>query len=166
VISILSAVGGLGGLATIIAAAFWLGKKLAVVDYRLDSMEKRLLEFQYRIAEVSRHAHEFVIDVLSYEGVIKRSTIELLKNEITRIFSALRLQPLANPLDEKTVKRILEILAKDEPTLEEAEELYRIAVQLLYEKPSSEIWKLLTYSRWWIVYHLKKRVEEEEKRSN
>lgn len=105
----------------------------------------------------SKHAHEFIVDVLSYEGAIKRGTVELLKNELDRIFSV----KLSNLLDEATRKRILELLAKDEPTLEEAEELYRIASKLVLERGNPEDWKLLTYSRWWIIYYLKKRAEKE-----
>lgn len=182
--SILAAIGGLGGLATIISVAYWLGKKFAEInvrfkeinkrfevmdrrfvqvdkkfeqmDARFEQIDRRFLEFQNQIFRVSRHVHEFIVDVLSYEGVIERKTVELLKSELNRIFSI----RLSNPLDEVTRKRILEILAKDEPTLEEAEELYKIASKLVLERGNPEDWKLLTYSRWWIIYHLKKRAEE------
>ncbi len=40
-----------------------------------------------------------------------------------------------------------ELLQKDELTLEEARELYRIANKLVYEYGTSECWKLLWYSR-------------------
>jgi len=48
------------------------------------------------------------------------------------------------------------LLEKDELTLEEARELYEITNKLVYEYGTSETWKLLYYSRFWIGYSLRK----------
>jgi len=41
VLNLLSAVGGLGGLATVIGIAYWLGKKFSEIDYRFKLIDER-----------------------------------------------------------------------------------------------------------------------------
>jgi len=70
----------------------------------------------------------------------------------------------------KERRRLKELIEKDELTLEEADELYKIADKLVeeYGDKYTEVWKLLWYSRFWIGYNLRKQREErkEEKRRN
>jgi hypothetical protein len=112
-----------------------------------------------------RSVNEFMIDFLSYEGVLRREASELLRREMSRVLSG---NPITDVLTEEERRRLKELIEKDELTLEEADELYKIADKLVeeYGDRYTEVWKLLWYSRFWIGYNLRKQREErkEEKR--
>lgn len=88
----------------------------------------------------------------TYQGLLKKEASEYIEMEISRIFSLMK-----NPLTEYEEKRIKELLKKDELTLEEAEELYKITDKLVEEYGEIVHWKLLWYARFWIAYNWRKR---------
>jgi len=154
ILDVLSAVGGLGGLLSIMGLAYWLGRRFAQIDERFNSLRRSV-----------KSVNEFMVDFLSYEGVLRKEASELLRREMSRVLSV---NPITDVLTEEERRRLKELLEKDELTLEEADELYRIADKLVEEVGDkyTEVWKLLWYSRFWIGYNLRKQRErgKEEKR--
>jgi len=139
------------------------------VDRRLESLETSLKAYMHEkfnsLKKNLRSVNEFMIDFLSYEGVLRREASELLRREMSRVLSG---NPITDVLTEEERIRLKELIEKDELTLEEADELYKIADKLVeeYGDKYTEVWKLLWYSRFWIGYNLRKQREErkEEKR--
>jgi len=202
IIEILSAIGSLGGLFSILSLAYWFRRKFARIEERFKQIEERFKMIDERFKQIDRRfdqidsrfkqaddkfekvdsrferleaslkayidekfdslkrsvksVNEFIVDFLSYEGVLKR--------EISRVLSA---NPITDALTEEERKRLKELLEKDELTLEEADELYAIADKLVekYGHKYTEVWKLLWYSRFWIGYNLRKQKEKEEARA-
>jgi len=64
ILSVLSAIGGIGGLATIIALAYWLGGKFREIDLKFANIEKRFEQIDERFTEVDRR----------FEAIDKRFT--------------------------------------------------------------------------------------------
>jgi len=139
------------------------------VDRRLESLETSLKAYMHEkfnsLKKNLRSVNEFMIDFLSYEGVLRREASELLRREMSRVLSG---NPITDVLTEEERIRLKELIEKDELTLEEADELYKIADKLVeeYGDKYTEVWKLLWYSRFWIGYNLRKQREErkEEKK--
>jgi hypothetical protein len=176
VAEIVTSIGVLASLVAIATGFLWLGRRLGLLEgrlslvearlgARLDSLEVRLssLESRFNIAlRIFRSSQEFLVDLLAYEGLMRREAYILARSEIQRLFTV----ATVNPLTEEERRRALELLNKDELTLEEAQELYRIADKVVEEYPDRvEAWKLLWYSRFWIGYNLRKMKEAEEKKA-
>jgi len=114
-------------------------KRFGGIEGRLKRIEEKLIEHDLRFDKIEsflsrlimaiRSVNEFTIDILGYEGVLKREAIDLIKKETKRVLSF----AVLNPLTKYEKKRLKELLQKDEPTLEEAEELYEIADKILKE---------------------------------
>jgi hypothetical protein len=197
ILDVLSAVGGLGGLLSIMGLAYWLGRRFAQIDEKFARMDERFARIDERFRQIDgrfeqvdgrlggleaslkayidekfnslrrsvKSVNEFMVDFLSYEGVLRKEASELLRREMSRVLSV---NPIVDVLTEGERRRLKELLEKDELTLEEADELYRIADKLVEEVGDkyTEVWKLLWYSRFWIGYNLRKQRErgKEEKR--
>lgn len=58
VLNLLSAVGGLGGLATVIGIAYWLGKKFSEIDYRFRLIDERFKVIDARFEQIDRRFDE------------------------------------------------------------------------------------------------------------
>jgi len=193
VLDVLSAVGSLGGLFSIISLAYWFGRKFAQIDERFRQVEERFKMIDERFKQIDarfeqvdnkferleaslkayideklnslgrsvKSVNEFMVDFLSYEGVLRREAGELLKREISRVLSG---NPITDVLTEEERRRLKELIEKDELTLEEADELYKIADKLVekYGHKYTEVWKLLWYSRFWIGYNLRRQKEREK----
>jgi hypothetical protein len=133
------------------------------VDRRFESLETSLKAYMHEkfnsLKKDLRSVNEFMIDFLSYEGVLRREASELLRREMSRVLSG---NPITDVLTEEERRRLKELIEKDELTLEEADELYKIADKLVeeYGDKYTEVWKLLWYSRFWIGYNLRKQREE------
>jgi hypothetical protein len=160
VLSLLAAVGGVGGFATIIGVAYWLGRKFAevenrfedidkkfkLIDKRFDELEERLSRRIERLADAFTFYQEFFVEYLASEGVIKGGARELLAREARRV---VRLA-LANPLSREEWEKLKEYLDKserDELTLEEADEFLELARKVVKEYGEyPEAWKLHIYA--------------------
>jgi len=164
VAEIVTSIGVLASLVAIATGFLWLGRRLGLLEGRLSLVEARLdsLEVRFNTAlRLFRSSQEFLVDLLAYEGLMRREAYVLARSEIQRLFAV----AVVNPLTEEEKRRALELLSKDELTLEEAQELYRIADKVVEEYPDRvEAWKLLWYSRFWIGYNLRKMKESEEKK--
>jgi hypothetical protein len=168
VVEIVTSIGVLASLVAIATGFLWLGRRLGLLEGRLSLVEARLgarldsLEVRFNTAlRLFRSSQEFLVDLLAYEGLMRREAYILARSEIQRLFTI----TTVNPLTEEEKRRALELLNKDELTLEEAQELYRIADKVVEEYPDRvEAWKLLWYSRFWIGYNLRKMKEAEEKK--
>ena len=164
VTEMVTSIGVLASLVAIATGFLWLGRRLGLLEGRLSLVEARLdsLEVRFNTAlRLFRSSQELLVDLMAYEGLMRREVYALARSEIQRLFTV----ATVNPLTEEEKRRALELLNKDELTLEEAQELYRIADKVVEEYPDRvEAWKLLWYSRFWIGYNLRKMKEAEEKK--
>lgn len=170
VLSLLSAIGGIGGFATILYVVYWLGRKFAEIDSRFREIEVRFQQIDEKFKEIDKrfegvdrrfeglerrienierrieglenrvvvlestvrrialafHSYqEFLLDLLTGEGVLKRESAELAKAESQRILKL----ALANPFTKEEWERLKRYLEKDidEFTMEEAEDFLELA---------------------------------------
>ena len=150
-----------------------LGERVGSVEERLSALREELAEFKAgatarfdrleerieRKARTARSANEFFVDLLGYEGVLKPEAATFAKSELLRIFEL-----AANPLTREEWQRLKQLLEKDDLTLEEAQELYRIADKLVEEHGDRiEAWKILWYSRAWIGINWRRMAEQRKK---
>jgi len=167
VLSLLAAVGGLGGLVAIVSAIYWLGgrfgeiggrfklvderfqhidERFKHVDRRLDELESRILGRIERLASAFTYYHEFFLEVLSREGVIGSDIAEVLAREARRVVRLALLNPLTKGEWEK-IKEYLDKSERGELTLEEADEFLELARKVVREYGEyAEAWKLHMYA--------------------
>ncbi len=137
-----------------------IDRRFERIELRLEAVEKRLgsLENKFsRLIEAIKCSQEFMTDFLAYEDVLRREAVDVLKRELSRLLS---LGITFNPITKEELEKIKQLIEKDELTLEEAEELYRIADKLVREYGNAFSWKLLLYSRFWIGYNPRKMKEK------
>ena len=124
------------------SAAYWLGSRLTKMDSRLTEMEariekniERLSERLERLTNAINGVGESIVEYLGLKGVLNQGEVNYLRSEIMRLTSI-----ATNPLTAEEKKRLLELVNKDDLTLEEAEELHNLARKfydcLLYTSPS------------------------------
>jgi hypothetical protein len=58
ILNLLSAVGGLGGLATVIGIAYWLGRKFTEIDYRFRLIDERFKAIDARFEQIDKRFDE------------------------------------------------------------------------------------------------------------
>jgi len=127
----------------------------ARVAARFDRLEERV----ERMGRAVRSVNELFIDLLGYEGVLRAEAVTFAKSELARV-----LELAGNPLTKEEKERLKQLLEKDDLTLEEAQELYRIADKLVEEHGDRiEAWKLLWYSRAWIGINWRRMAEQRRK---
>lgn len=127
----------------------------ATVAARFDRLEERM----ERMGRAVRSANELFIDLLGYEGVLRAEAVTFAKSELARV-----LELAENPLTKEEKERLKQLLEKDDLTLEEAQELYKIADKLVEEHGDRiEVWKLLWYSRAWIGINWRRMAEQRKK---
>ncbi|MFZ8783069.1 MAG: hypothetical protein ACO2OR_03690 [Desulfurococcaceae archaeon] len=200
-LSLLAAVGGLGGLVAIISAIYWLGRKFGeiderfraiderfklvdekfrmiderfrviderfkMIDKRFDELESRILGRIERLASAFTYYHEFFLEVLSREGVIKSDVAEVLAREARRVVKLAMLNPLTKEEWEK-IKEYLDKSERGELTLEEADEFLELARKVVKEYGEyAEAWKLHMYAtivRALLIKKLAEKKKSEEK---
>jgi len=140
---LLTAVGTIGAVAASTASlAYWLGRKFAEIEKRFAEIDKRFEEFDRRfneLAQATRDQFEF-FRVLGFRGVLEARDVDFVKGELARLARL-------NPLTEEELRRIRELVEKEELTLEEADELRELARKFVKEhgdRPGA--WKLLIYA--------------------
>jgi len=111
------------------SAAYWLGSRLTKMDSRLTEMEariekniERLSERLERLTNAINGVGESIVEYLGLKGVLNQGEVNYLKSDIRRITLI-----ATNPFTEAERRRLLELVDKDDLTIEEAEELYRLA---------------------------------------
>lgn len=117
---------------SVASLAYWLGKKFAQIDTKFRAMEAKMDS----VARATRDQFEFFAEFLGYGRNSK--DVSFVKGELARLARA-------NPLTE--LRRIRELVEKEELTLEEADELRKLARKFVEEhgdRPGA--WKLLIYA--------------------
>jgi hypothetical protein len=179
ILNLLAAVGGLGGLATVIGIAHWLDKKFSEIDYRFRLVDARFEQIDKRFEELKNYIdnrverlataftnyQEFFIEFLTTEGVVKERYRDVLIKEARR---TMRLA-VANPLSKEEWARLKELFEKSEKnelTLEEADEFLELARKVALEYGEyPEAWKLHIYATITRALLYKKYYEEKQKQS-
>ncbi len=131
------------------SAAYWLGSRLTKMDSRLTEMEariekniERLSERLERLTNAINGVGESIVEYLGLKGVLNQGEVNYLRSEIMRLTSI-----ATNPLTAEEKKRLLELVNKDDLTLEEAEELHNLA-RKFYEEyigKTPDAFKVLLY---------------------
>jgi len=130
------------------------------VDQRLVSLERHIDTRLSRLGEAFRSYQEFFIEYLATQGFLKPLEASMLKNEASRFIKL----AFMNLLSKDELRRIKELLDKDELTLEEALELRELARKVTDEYGDRpEAWKLHIYASIMVGYALRKMREKEEK---
>ena len=130
------------------------------VDQRFASLERHIDTRLSRLGEAFRSYQEFFIEYLATQGFLKPLEASMLKNEASRFIKL----AFMNPLSKDELRRIKELLDKDELTLEEALELRELARKVTDEYGDRpEAWKLHIYASIMVGYALRKMREKEEK---
>jgi hypothetical protein len=179
VLNLLAAVGGLGGLVTVVGIARWLGKKFSEIDYRFRLMEERFKAIDERFDDLKNYIdsrinrlataftdyQEFFIGFLTTEGVVRERYRDVLVKEAKRV---MRLAT-TNPLTKEEWARLRELFEKSERgelTLEEADEFLELARKVVVEYGEYiEAWKLHLYATITRALLYKKYYEEKQKQS-
>ena len=113
-----------------------------------------------------------MIEMFSYEGILRKEAANLMKNEITRIFNTFttRLTLMSpNPITKEELLEIKKYIEKDELTYEEALRFKELAAKLVeeYGREFPELWKIYWYAVFWVGASLrlaKERREKQEKK--
>ena len=97
-----------------------------------------------RLANVITSANEITIEYLGLRGVLNQGDMGFLRTVIKGLASTVT----TNPLTPEERKRLLELVDKDDLTIEEAEELYRLARKLYeeYIDKTPDAFKALLYA--------------------
>jgi hypothetical protein len=136
------------------------------VDKRFDELEARILGRLERLASAFTYYHEFFLEVLSREGVIKSDIAEVLAREARRVVKLAMLNPLTKEEWEK-IKEYLDKSERGELTLEEADEFLELARKVVKEYGEyAEAWKLHMYAtivRALLIKKLAEKKKSEEK---
>jgi len=136
------------------------------VDKRFDELEARILGRLERLASAFTYYHEFFLEVLSREGVIKSDIAEVLAREARRVVKLAMLNPLTKEEWEK-IKEYLDKSERGELTLEEADEFLELARKVVKEYGEyAEAWKLHMYAtivRALLIKKLAEKRKSEEK---
>ncbi|MFP3196452.1 MAG: hypothetical protein RXQ74_06245 [Caldivirga sp.] len=130
VVTVAVAVGG---------ATFWLGSELKGIKRDIE----RLGESLGRLANVINSVGESIVEYLGLRGVLNQGDVNYLKSEIRRLAST-----ATNPFTETERRRLLELVDKDDLTIEEAEELHRLARKFYeeYIDKTPDAFKVLLYA--------------------
>jgi polyhydroxyalkanoate synthesis regulator phasin len=110
---------------------------------RVEDGIERLGEGLGRLANAINGVGEAIVDYLGFRGVLKPEEATYLKSDIKRITSI-----AINPFTETERKRLLELVDKDDLTLEEAEELHELARKFYreYIEKTPDAYKVLLYA--------------------
>ncbi len=144
-------------------ALYWLGGKFREIDMRFREIDMRFGEVNARIDRLAQafvSYQEFFTEFLTAEGILRAERAVLARNELARF---IRLAA-GNPFSEEEVRRLEELISKDELTLDEALELRELARKAIREYGEyPEAWKLHLYASIMVGLALRRRVEEERR---
>jgi hypothetical protein len=105
-------------------ATYWLGSRLARIEKDIEALRSGF----NRLANVITNTNEITIEYLGLRGILDPNEARFLRTVIKSLAST-----ATNPLTPEERKRLLELVDKDDLTIEEAEELYRLARKLYRE---------------------------------
>ena len=110
---------------------------------RVEDGIERLGEGLGRLTNAINGVGEAIVDYLGFRGVLKPEEATYLKSEIRRLTSI-----ATNPFTEAERRRLLELVDKDDLTIEEAEELHELARKFYreYIEKTPDAYKVLLYA--------------------
>jgi chromosome segregation ATPase len=136
---------------------------------KIDTMDRKFISLFTDLVHSIKHSTEFLIEVLSYESIVRKEAAEPTKSEIRRIYSSLeyRYSHKVNPFMKQDLERMKYLIEKEELTYEEAEELRQLAEKACKEycHEIPEIWKIYWYAVAWKGIALRLQRERSEKKS-
>ncbi|GGI69483.1 hypothetical protein [Vulcanisaeta souniana] len=122
--------------------------RLEKVEDGISRLRRSLLDFTTTI----RNSQEFMIEMLSYEGVLRPEAASVIRGELNRLFESLASRISGNPLTKAEFEEIRRYIQKDELTLEEAYRFKELAWKLVreYRYRFPDVWKIYWYAVAWI----------------
>jgi polyhydroxyalkanoate synthesis regulator phasin len=116
-----------------------LGERITRVERDIE----RLGEGLGKLTNVIGNVGEVIVEYLGLKGVLNQGEVNYLRSEIRRLAST-----TTNPFTEAEKKRLLELVDKDDLTLEEAEELHELARKFYreYFDKTPDAYKVLLYA--------------------
>ncbi|MDT7971032.1 MAG: hypothetical protein RQ842_10710 [Vulcanisaeta sp.] len=128
--TILSIIGTIATVAVIVGTAMYkLGSRLARIEKDIKALRSEVRSGFNRLADVITNTNVITIDYLGLRGILDLNEVRFLGTVIKRLVSTVT----TNPLTEAERKRLLELVDKDDLTIEEAEEFYTLARKLYRE---------------------------------
>jgi Rps23 Pro-64 3,4-dihydroxylase Tpa1-like proline 4-hydroxylase len=135
------------GVASIIASlatvAYRLGSRLTGVEKDIEALRRDVNAGFNRLANVINSVGEYIVVYLGSRGVLKPEDVYILRTVIKGLAST-----ATNPFTEAERRRLLELVDKDDLTIEEAEELHRLAWKFYeeYIDKTPDAFKVLLYA--------------------
>jgi len=135
------------GVASIIASlatvAYRLGSRLTGVEKDIEGLRRDVNAGFNRLANVINSVGEIIAVYLGSRGVLKLEDVYILRTVIKGLAST-----ATNPFTEAERRRLLELVDKDDLTIEEAEELHRLARKFYeeYIDKTPDAFKVLFYA--------------------
>jgi hypothetical protein len=128
---------------TVGTVAYWLGSKLTEMEKDIEALRSDVNAGFNRLANAIDNVGEVIVDYLGLRGVSDPKDVYYLRAEIRRLAST-----TTNPFTEAERKRLLELVDKDDLTLEEAEELHNLARKFYreYIEKTPDAYKVLLYA--------------------
>jgi len=123
--------------------AYWLGSRLTGVEKDIEGLRRDVNAGFNRLANVINSVGEYIVVYLGSRGVLKPEDVYILRTVIKGLAST-----ATNPFTEAERRRLLELVDKDDLTLEEAEELHRLARKFYeeYIDKTPDAFKVLLYA--------------------
>ncbi|WP_243677875.1 hypothetical protein [Vulcanisaeta distributa] len=119
------------------------GELKGYVDLRINEFRNYMDGRFNRLINVISGQNEFITEFLGFRGVLDSKDVSFVKATLRSMITM-----ATNPLTETEKKRLLELIDKDELTLEEADELLQLARKFVieYGDKGPDVWKLLWYA--------------------
>jgi DNA-directed RNA polymerase subunit F len=147
---------------------YWLGRKFSRIDHRFEKIEGEISRLR---GDISRAfdgmkpaivtINSLMLDFLSLKGLIRDDEARMIGSEMQRVFSIVKLNPLA----KEDLEYLRKIFSKDvdEITIEEAEKVAEIGKKWWYEDGSEIAYKTFLAGLVIRGYHISKMVKEGKK---
>ena len=128
---------------TVGTVAYWLGSRLTGVEKDIEGLRSEMRSGFNRLANVINSVGEIIAVYLGSRGVLKPEDVYILRTVIKGLAST-----ATNPFTEAERRRLLELVDKDDLTIEEAEELHRLARKFYeeYIDKTPDAFKVLFYA--------------------
>ncbi|WP_054849204.1 hypothetical protein [Vulcanisaeta sp. JCM 14467] len=146
--------GIVGPIVTIVVilgtSLYWLGGKFKEIDMRFQQIDQRFNELKNyvderfnRLVNIITGQNEFLTEFLGFRGILDSRDVSFVKSVLRSMVNM-----ATNPFTEAEKKRLLELIDKDELTLEEANELLELARKFAmeYGDRGPDVWKVLWYA--------------------
>lgn len=116
-----------------------------------------------KLVNIITGQNEFITEFLGFRGILDSKDVSFVKAALRSMVTA-----ATNPLTDAEKRRLLELIDKDELTLEEADELLQLARKFVMEygdRGGPDVWKMLWYAAAMHGITLRKLEEKKSKES-